>query len=123
MTDELTDALLALERGGWDSLCDSTGSEFYGRIMLPTAVMVLANGMVMDRGAVVDALAQSPPWHSYQISDVRCIRMDADNAALVYTGTGFRDGPEPAFTGAMSSVYHRDDGQWRLALYQQTELG
>jgi hypothetical protein len=49
--------------------------------------------------------------------------MDADNAALVYTGTGFRDGPEPAFTGAMSSVYHRDDGQWRLALYQQTELG
>ena len=78
----MKDELLELERAGWDSLCDSTGSEFYGRIMLPTAVMVLANGMVMDR-----------------------------------------DGPEPAFTGAMSSVYHRRDGQWRLALYQQTELG
>ncbi len=115
--------LLELERAGWDSLCDSTGSEFYGRIMLADAVMVLANGMVADRDTVVEALAQSPPWRSYQISDVRCIRIDADNAVLVYTGTGYRDGPEPAFTGAMSSVYHRADGRWRLALYQQTAIG
>lgn len=119
----MDEELLEAERAGWDSLCDSTGSEFYGHTMLADAVMVLANGMVMDRDSVVDALSQSPPWRSYQISDVRCIRIDADNAVLVYTGTGYRDGPEPAFTGTMSSVYHRRDGQWRLALYQQTELG
>lgn len=122
MTDNVVDTLLELERAGWDSLCDSTGSEFYGATMLAEAVMVLANGMVMDRQTVVNALSESPPWRTYEISDVRCIRIDEDNAALVYTGTGYRDGTEPAFRGAMSSVYHRTGDSWRLALYQQTSM-
>ena len=122
MTDNVVDTLLELERAGWDSLCDSTGSEFYGATMLAEAVMVLANGMVMDRQTVVNALSESPPWRTYEISDVRCIRIDEDNAALVYTGTGYRDGAEPAFRGAMSSVYHRTGDSWRLALYQQTSM-
>ena len=122
MTDNVVDTLLELERAGWDSLCDSTGSEFYGATMLAEAVMVLANGMVMDRQTVVNSLSESPPWRTYEISDVRCIRIDEDNAALVYTGTGYRDGTEPAFRGAMSSVYHRTGDSWRLALYQQTSM-
>lgn len=122
MMDNVVDTLLELERAGWDSLCDSTGSEFYGATMLAEAVMVLANGMVMDRQTVVNALSESPPWRTYEISDVRCIRIDEDNAALVYTGTGYRDGTEPAFRGAMSSVYHRTGDSWRLALYQQTSM-
>lgn len=121
MTDNLVDTLLELERAGWDSLCDSTGSEFYGATMLADAVMVLANGMVMDRRTVVNALSESPPWRTYEISDVRCVPIDDDNAALVYTGTAWRDGAEPAFRGAMSSVYHRTGDTWRLALYQQTQ--
>lgn len=120
MSDSVLDVLLDLERHGWDSLCDSTGSEFYGDLMLPSAVMVLANGMVMDRDSVVSALSDSPPWRTYDISDVRLVAVDDDNAALVYTGTGYREGDEPAFVGAMSSVYHRVDGRWKLALYQQT---
>jgi hypothetical protein len=122
MTNELMDTLVGLERAGWDSLCSSAGSDFYGNIMLPAAVMVLANGMVMDRDTVVSALAKSPPWRTYEISDVRCISIDDDNAVLVYTGTGYRDGAEPAFVGAMSSVYHRTDAGWRLGLYQQTRI-
>jgi hypothetical protein len=121
MSDELLDVLLELERAGWDSLCDSTGSDFYGGLMLPDAVMVLANGMVMDRETVVSALSESPPWRRYEIADVRLVSADPDNAALVYTGTGYREGAEPAFVGAMSSVYHRTGDGWKLALYQQTQ--
>jgi Domain of unknown function (DUF4440) len=121
MSDEMLDVLLELERAGWDSLCDSTGSDFYGGVMLPEAVMVLANGMVMDRETVVSALSESPPWRRYEIGDVRLITADSDNAALVYTGTGYREGEEPAFVGAMSSVYHRTGDGWKLALYQQTQ--
>jgi len=33
-----------------------------------------------------------------------------------------RDATEPAFVGAMSSVYIWAQDAWRLALYQQTEL-
>jgi hypothetical protein len=120
MSDEVRDVLLELERAGWNSLCDSTGADFYGGVMLSDAVMVLANGMVMDRDTVVAALSESPPWRTYEITDVRLITADTDNAVLVYTGTGYREGDDPAFVGAMSSVYHRTDGGWKLALYQQT---
>jgi|EndMetStandDraft_3_1072993.scaffolds.fasta_scaffold289252_2 hypothetical protein len=120
VTSPVLDELLHIERAGWDSLCESSGADFYGDLMLPDAVMVLANGMVMDRNTVVSALAQSPPWRAYEISGVRLIALDDDNAALVYTGTAYRDGDEPAFVGAMSSVYHRVDGVWKLTLYQQT---
>ncbi|CRZ17336.1 nuclear transport factor 2 family protein [Mycolicibacterium neworleansense] len=120
MTSQVLDELLHIERAGWDSLCESTGADFYGELMLPEGVMVLANGMVMDRNTVVSALAESPPWRAYEISGVRLIALDDDNAALVYTGTAYRDGEEPAFVGAMSSVYHRVAGVWKLALYQQT---
>ena len=90
--------------------------------MLPNALMVLANGMVMDRDMVVSALSESPPWRAYDIGDVRLIEVDNDNAVLVYTGTAYREADAPAFVGAMSSAYHRTDGGWKLALYQQTQI-
>ncbi len=121
MDANLSDELLDLERAGWNSLCESTGAAFYGELMLPDAVMVLANGKVMDRDTVVGALSESPPWRTYDIEDVRVITVDSATAILVYTGVAYRDGDDPAFTGAMSSVYHRVDGSWKLALYQQTQ--
>jgi len=45
--------LLELERAGWDWLCNQTGSQYHGELMLPNALMVLANGMVLDRGRAV----------------------------------------------------------------------
>ncbi|MDT5326961.1 MAG: hypothetical protein QOF25_4113 [Mycobacterium sp.] len=117
------DSLLELERAGWDSLCNATGSEFYGAIMLPDALMVLANGMVMDRATVVASLSKAPPWRAYDIDDVRSIDIDTDTAVLVYIGTAYRDGQDPAFVGAMTSAYHRTDDGWKLALYTQTRQG
>jgi hypothetical protein len=116
-------SLLELERAGWNSLCNATGSRFYGDVMLPEALMVLANGMVMDRDTVVASLSKAPPWRAYDIGDVRLIEVDADNAVLVYIGTAYGDGKEPAFVGAMTSAYHRTDDGWKLALYTQTRQG
>ena len=123
MTDQdLQSALLALERKGWDSLCDSTGDAFYGQVMTEDAVMVLANGEVMDRDTVVAALGEAPPWRTYDITDDRLVQTGPGSAALVYRGTAYRESDEPAFIGLMSSVYvQRNDG-WRLALYQQTVI-
>ncbi len=114
--------LVRMERQGWDSLCDGTGASFYGSLMTADAVMVLANGAVMDRQAVVESLEQAPAWRSYDIDDVRLVRSGPDSAALVYVGTGYREGDEPAFTGVMSSVYRHLDDAWRLTLYQQTPI-
>lgn len=121
MTDsQLTEELLELEHAGWKSLCDGTGDKFYGSVMTESAVMVLANGMVMDRATVTSALGESPPWARYEIEDVRTIEVSPDTAALVYTGTGWREHEDEPFVGAMSSVYHRTDDGWKLALYQQS---
>ena len=123
MTDDVRDELLALERRGWDALCDATGAEVYGELMTPDGLMVLANGMVLSRGEVVTALRRSPPWASYEIADVRVVPVGADAAALVYTGRGWRTGEQEPFTAAMTSAYVRVDGGWRLALYTQTPAG
>lgn len=122
MSDQqLLDDLVDLERAGWRSLCESTGDRYFGDLMTDDALMVLANGAVMDRAAVTAALGQSPPWSSFEFSDPRVVRAGEDTAALVYVCTAHRDGAEP-FVGAMSSVYHRTGDRWRLVLYQQTAV-
>lgn len=118
----MLDELLDLEHQGWKSLCTSTGADFYGQIMTSDAVMVLAHGQVFDRQAVIDSLNEAPPWRSYDITDERVIVLSDDQAILVYTGRAYRDEDEPAFVALMSSVYTRQDGNWRLALYQQTPV-
>lgn len=49
-----------VERSGWDSLCRSTGGAFYGALMTPDALMILVNGMVLDRSGVSASLDDSP---------------------------------------------------------------
>jgi hypothetical protein len=116
----LREELLALENAGWKALCDGTAAQFYGDLMATDALMVLANGATMNRSEVSAALAQAPPWQRYEIADARIIEIGPDTAALVYTGRGWREGSGEPFVGAMSSVYHRADSGWQLALYQQT---
>ena len=48
--------LLDLEWRGWASRCDGTGAPCSGSLMTEDAVMVLANGKVMDRESVVESL-------------------------------------------------------------------
>lgn len=117
--DELMMHLLSIEHAGWRSLCDGTASTFYGDLMTDDALMVLANGEVMTRDQVVQALDGAPTWADYSIDAPRLVHVDPDVAALVYIGSGRRDGAAP-FVGAMASVYRNVDGRWRLVLYQQT---
>ena len=119
---ELLDELLQLEHDGWKALCGGTAAQFYGDVMSADALMVLANGSIMNRAEVTTALAQAPSWQRYEISDARLIDVGADTAALVYTGKGWREGADEPFLGAMSSVYHRGATGWTLALYQQTAI-
>ncbi|WP_217637040.1 nuclear transport factor 2 family protein [Geodermatophilus telluris] len=122
MEQQVTEELLALERAGWDALCAATGADFYGGVMADDGLMVLADGSVLDRPTVVAALGQSPPWHRYELTDVRVVAAGDGAAALVYTGRAWRDADGDPFTGAMTSLYVRVGGRWRLALYTQTPV-
>lgn len=122
MSNFTHDELLEVERQGWDSLRSGQGGTFYGELMTPDAVMVLTNGTVMDREAIAGSLDDAPPWATYQISDPRLVDISDNAAALVYRAEASREGDDAPFVALMSSVYHRIDGEPRLALYQQTPV-
>lgn len=117
---ELTE-LMKLERAGWDSMTRSRGGDFYGRLMTDDAVMILVNGMVLDRETIAASLNDSPPWSAYELTDERHVPVSGDAAALVYRATASRAGEEP-FVALMTSLYRLVDGEPRLALYQQTTI-
>ncbi|MCA5894430.1 nuclear transport factor 2 family protein [Isoptericola sp. NEAU-Y5] len=119
MTTLTLDRLLGLEHAGWAALCESRGGTFYGDLMTPDALMVLVNGMTMDRPTVAASLDGSPAWDSYEISEARRVDVGDGAAALVYRAEAVRDGEEP-FVALMASTYRTVDGEPRLALYQQT---
>jgi hypothetical protein len=122
MSELTLEHLLALEHRGWDALCRSEGGSFYGELMMPEAVMVLVNGMVLGRDAVAGSLNDAPPWASYTLTDTQLVPMGADIAALVSRASATRNGQDEPFTALMSSVYCSVQGSTRLALYQQTTI-
>ena len=105
------DGLVKIEQAGWDSLCNCTGGTFYGDLMTDDGVMILVNGYVMNREAVVASLNE--------IIEPQLIAIGNMAAALVYKATATRNDKEP-FEAIMSSTYTLVAGQPRLALYQQT---
>lgn len=119
MTNLRHDVLVDLERQGWESLCEGTGGDFYGDLMTEDGVMILVNGVIMGRDAVVASLSDAPTWDSYEIRDPQVIPLGEDASALVYRAVATRGGGLP-FEALMSSSYVLIDGRPRLALYQQT---
>lgn len=120
MSELTLERLLDLENQGWQSLCTSTGGDFYGSLMTPEAVMILVNGWVLDRRDVARSLDASPPWSSYTISDARLVPTGERSAALVYRASATRDGEVGPFEALMTSHYRLEDGRIGLTLYQQT---
>lgn len=115
--DALLEELLTLEHAGWEALCSSSGAGFYGDLMTDDGVMVLADGSVFDRPAVIASLDGAPAWEDYTIDDPRLVRIGSE-AAIVYSSVARRG--DTTFAARMSSVYVHEGDRWRLALYQQT---
>lgn len=121
MADLTLDSLLTIENEGWLSLTESRGGDFYRALMTPEAVMVLVNGMVLDRGTVAASLNDSPRWDEFRINDARVVPVGPDVVALIYRARAIRKNEAP-FEALMSSVYCLTAGEPRLALYQQTSI-
>ncbi|MGO2558559.1 nuclear transport factor 2 family protein [Brachybacterium sp.] len=124
MTDHRlsVDALLALEHRGWAALTRHEGGDFYGELMTADALMILVNGMVLDRETIAASLNESPAWSTFTLEDARLVPTGEASAALVYRATASRDGQDEPFVALMSSHYTLREGRPALTLYQQTTV-
>ena len=113
--------LVVREHEGWESLCEGRGGTFYGAAMADDAVMILVNGMVLDRDTVAASLNDSPPWDSFEILEPSLVDLGESAAALVYRARAVRSDSEP-FVALMTSTYRLISGEPKLALYQQTTI-
>lgn len=117
MNDPLRAEVEGLERQGWDALSGPGGAAFYEDIMAEEGLMVFP-GMVMDKKASLGTIPQVAPWSSYELSAVR-VTGDDDVALITYKAVGERPG-QARYEAAMSSVYVRRNGEWKLLLHQQS---
>ena len=114
----LEEALWELERQFWLRAGDV---DFYGEKLTEDAVMVFpAPYGIVDRAAVLDAIAAATDWTTVTLDDRKHLRLSETSAVLAYRGTGVR--PEGEYATYATSVYALRDGVWKLALHQQTPI-
>jgi hypothetical protein len=64
---------------------------------------------VVDRAQALEALASSPPWSRYRITEPHVVRLGQLAAVVVYSVHAEREG-QPPFRAVMSSTFVRHGG-------------
>ena len=117
---DLEQTLIAREAEAWQALSEGAGADFYQRNLSPDALMVFPFG-VLDREAAIASLREAPPWTSYQIDEPRVIGLTETSALLTYLARAQRTG-HTSYTARMTTVFVRQDGDWKTAFHQQTPI-
>ena len=112
---DLRDTLLAIER----ALGGGTGDAY--REHLTDDAVVVVPGAAIDREQCAYAIDATPGWDEFEITDERVIELSQDSALITYRWRSRRG--DETYEALMSSVYVKQpDGNWKLALHQQTPV-
>ena len=110
----MQDELLAIER----ALGGGTGDTY--REHLTDDAVVVVPGAAITREQSAFAIDATPGWDEFEITEPRLIELTPDSAVLNYRWSSRRG--DETYEALMSSVYVRRDGEWKLALHQQTPV-
>jgi hypothetical protein len=115
------DELLQLERDAWKALSTKgAAAGFYEKVLADDVLILMPGGMVIDdRQQVIESMG-GDPWEKVDISDERVLPLGDGTAVVAYKATATRNGTD--YTGLFNSTYVRDNGDWKLALHQQTPV-
>lgn len=114
------DDLFAIEHAGWAALSTSgdAAAAHYAGALARQVLVVLPGGLVIDdRDEVVRSMSGAP-WDAYELADPRVVELGDGARLLSYRGTARRGDTD--YEALFTSVYVREDGEWRLAVHQQT---
>jgi ketosteroid isomerase-like protein len=112
---DLRETLLAIERalGGGD------GDAY--RAHLTDDAVVVVPGAAITREQTAHAIDATPGWDDFEISDDKLVQLTPDSALITYRWRSSRG--DETYEALMSSVYVKQpDGEWKLALHQQTPV-
>lgn len=98
------------------------GAEIYRQHVVDDAVLVFP-GMVLAKAQAIDSIANGPRWTSVTFTEQQLVRLTPDAVVLIYRGSGRRERQGTLYSALVSSVYVRRDGEWKLALHQQSPDG
>lgn len=121
-TTALHDELRGLEEAAWRALSTSgeAAAEYYEHRLAHEVVVLLPDGMVIcDRRRVIDSM-RGEPWSEFSLSHLRVLPIGDDGAVLTYRADARRGDQE--FEALLTSIYRREEGEWKLAAHQQTPL-
>jgi hypothetical protein len=110
----LHEHLLEIERtlGGGD------GDAY--RAHLTDDAVVVVPGAAITKEQCAHAIDATPGWDEFDISDDRLIELTPDSALVTYRWKSSRG--DETYEALMSSVYVKSEGEWKLALHQQTPV-
>ena len=110
--------LSALERNFW-----LEGAEYYRANLAEDCLMVFPEPVgVLARERSIAAIEEGPRWSAVRLDDLQVRQLVQDVVVLVYRATGERDGQEKPYEALATSTYVKQQGDWKLALHQQTPL-
>jgi hypothetical protein len=114
---ELLEALLRVD----EALAHGTG-DHYRQVLTDDAVVALPGMGLLDREACAAALDASDAtgWDSIEMHDARFIPLADGAVAIAYRFHGTRG--DFRYAALMTSTYVQREGEWKLALHQQTPL-
>ena len=113
----LKDELLAIEKGFWLSGVEEARAHLTEQVMLVFAQM---RG-VYPREQVAQSMSDPNRWQDLRLSDVM-VTQPAENLALLgYEARAKRADGQP-YRCLAGSTYVREDGAWKLALHQHSEM-
>ena len=92
----------------------------YETVLAHDVLMLLPGGLVIDdRQQVIDSM-QGAPFDDFELADERVLELDERTAIVVYRANASRGDVE--YEALFNSTYVRENGEWRLALHQQTPI-
>ena len=76
---------------GWQSLAEGRGGEYYRDHLADDALMAFSFG-VLDRQPAIAAMAQAPPWPTFELVEPRVVELTDDSGVVVYRANAQRAG-------------------------------
>ncbi len=115
--------LVELERQGWQALSSGrdAAQAFYRSLLTDDAVMVFPGGMLLRGKEQILESMDARPWTSFQLRETQVISPSENASVVIYRVAAQREGGDP-YVALISSLYVVRQGQWKLALHQQTPV-